>query len=133
MTEDRTDWTADRIFIRDLLIRCIIGVDAHEREEKQDVFVHLTLDVDLRQAGRTDVIEDTVDYKALKKQILRMAADSRFHLIEALAQRIADECLKDGRVQRIHVVVEKPGALRFARTVGVEITRSRNDSGEPDA
>lgn len=133
MTENRADSAADRIFIRDLLIRCIIGVDAHEREEKQDVFVHLTMDVDLRRAGRTDAIEDTVDYKVLKKQILRMAADSRFRLIEALAQRIADECLKDDRVRRVHVVVEKPGALRFARTVGVEITRSRNDSGEFNA
>ncbi len=127
------DSAADRIFIRELLIRCIIGVDAHERQEKQDVLVHITLDVDLRRAGRSDAIEDTVNYKVLKKQILRMAENSRFRLIEALAQRIADECLKDDRIRRVHVVVEKPGVLRFARTVGVEITRSRNDSGESNA
>jgi len=133
MTENRADSAADRIFIRDLLIRCIIGIEAHEREEKQDILVHITLDADLRRAGRTDAIEDTVDYKVLKKQILRMAENSRFCLIETMAQRIADECLKDDRVRRVHVVVEKPGALRFARTVGVEITRSRNGSGEPNA
>ena len=133
MTEDRVDSGADRIFIRDLLIRCIIGVDAQERQEKQDVFVHLTLDVDLRRAGRTDAIENTVDYKVLKKQILHMAENSRFRLIEALAQGIADECLKEGRVRRVQVTVEKPGALRFARTVGVEIIRSRSDGGEPSA
>jgi dihydroneopterin aldolase/D-erythro-7,8-dihydroneopterin triphosphate epimerase len=67
---------------------------------------------------------DTIDYR-LSKQILRVAENSRFHLIEALAQSIADECLKQSRIEQVKVVVEKPGALRFARTVGVEIARSR--------
>lgn len=133
MTEGMAELAVDRIFIRDLLVRCIVGVDEQERAGKQDVLVHLTLYTDLRQAGRTDAIEDTVDYKVLKKRILHMAQNSQFHLIEALAQRIAEECLKDSRVERVHVVVEKPGALRFARTVGVEITRRRGVSGEPDA
>ncbi len=116
---------SDRIFIRDLLVRCIVGVDEQERGEKQDIVVHLTLDVDLRRAGRTDALEDTLDYKALKKQVLRVVENSRFRLIEALAQSIADECLKHRRVERVRVVVEKPGALRFARTVGVEIVRGQ--------
>ena len=81
--------------------------------------------VDLRQAGRTDALEDTIDYRALKKRILELAGQSQFHLVEALAQSIADECLRDERVERVEVAVEKPGALRFARTVGVEIVRSR--------
>lgn len=115
----------DRIFIRDLTIRCIVGVDEQERREKQDILVHLTLHTDLRQAGRTDALEDTVDYRALKKRILRLAEESRFRLIEALAQSIADECLRDERVEQVEVVVEKPGALRFARTAGVEIVRRR--------
>lgn len=126
MTEGLPPSAPDRIFIRDLTIRCIVGVDEYERREKQDVLVHLTLHADLRQAGRTDALEDTVDYRALKKRILRLAEDSRFRLIEALAQSIADECLRDERVERVEVVVEKPGALRFARTVGVQITRSRD-------
>lgn len=115
----------DRVFIRDLAIRCIIGIDAHERQEKQDVLVHITMHVDLRQAGRTDALEDTIDYRALKKRILERAGQSQFHLVEALAQSIAEECLRDERVERVEVAVEKPGALRFARTVGVEIVRSR--------
>ena len=133
MTEDRAEPAEDRIFIRDLLVRCIVGVDEQERAGKQDVLVHLTLYTDLRQAGRTDAIEDTVDYKVLKKRILHMVQNSRFYLIEALAQKIAEECLKDSRVAHVHVVVEKPGALRFARTVGVEITRRRDVSREPVA
>ncbi len=120
----------DRILIQDLLVRCIVGVDAHEREEKQDVLVQITMDTDLRRAGRTDALEDTLDYRALKKQVLRVAENSRFRLVEALAQCIAEECLKDERVAQVRVAVEKPSALRFARTVGVEIVRRRSAGGQ---
>jgi D-erythro-7,8-dihydroneopterin triphosphate epimerase len=115
----------DRVFIRDLAIRCIIGIDEYERREKQDVLVQITMHVDLRQAGRTDALEDTLDYRALKKRILEHAGQSQFHLVEALAQSIAEECLRDQRVEQVEVAVEKPGALRFARTVGVAIVRGR--------
>ncbi len=115
----------DRVFIRDLAIRCIVGVDQEERREKQDVLIQITMHTDLRQAGRTDALEDTVDYRALKKRIIRLVEESHVYLIEALAQSIADECLRDRRVEQVEVAVEKPGALRFARTVGVEIVRRR--------
>ena len=126
MTDGLPPSAPDRVFIRDLAIRCIVGIDEEERREKQDVLVHLTMHTDLRKAGRTDALEDTVDYRAIKKRILRLAEESRFRLIEALAQSIADECLRDERVERVEVVVEKPGALRFARTAGVEIVRHRD-------
>jgi dihydroneopterin aldolase/D-erythro-7,8-dihydroneopterin triphosphate epimerase len=129
MTEDLASAAPDRIFIRDLLIRCVIGVDEHERQEKQDVVVQITLHLDLRKAGRTDELMDSVDYSALKKQILRAAENSEYRLIEALAQRIAEECLKEGPVTCAEVMVEKPGALRFARTVGVQIVRRKNPAG----
>lgn len=115
----------DQIHIRDLGFRCIIGINKDERREKQDVVVNLTLWANLRPACASDDISDTVDYKDLKKQILALAETSRFFLVEALAQAIADVCLSDRRVQQVRVLVEKPTALRFARTVGVEIIRSR--------
>jgi dihydroneopterin aldolase/D-erythro-7,8-dihydroneopterin triphosphate epimerase len=114
----------DQILIRDLQFRCIVGVDQAERHDKQDVVAQIALHVDLRRAGRTDAIEDTVDYRALKKEILQMAENSRFCLIEALAESIADICLSRDRVARVEVTVEKPGALRFARMVGVRIIRT---------
>ena len=116
----------DRIHIRDLQFRCIVGVNSQERREKQDVNVNVTLYADLREACRSDNIEATVDYKAIKQGILRMAEQSSFYLIEALAQAVADVCLADDRVRKVKVVVEKPTALRFARTVGVEIVRERS-------
>ncbi len=129
MTEEIIPPGADQIFIRDLLVRCIVGVDERERAGKQDVLVHVTLYLDLRRAGQSDALEDTIDYRALKKQILHMAEDSQFYLIEALAERIAGICLADARIDRVKVTVEKPGALRFARTVGVEIVRGRGRIG----
>ena len=123
MTRRRQAW--DQIHIRDLGFRCIIGINEEERREKQDVGVHITLWADLLQACRSDRIEDTVDYKALKKQILAMGEQSQFNLIEALAERIAEICLQDRRVSQVRVSVEKPAALRFAKAVAVEIVRVR--------
>ena len=115
----------DLIHIRDLRARCIIGIRPEEREKKQDVDINITLHADLRAAGRSDDIADTVDYSAIKLRVVEETEASRFFLIERLAQRIADICLTDPKVRRARVLVEKPGALRFARTVGVEIVRAR--------
>jgi len=125
MTDDAMPATSDRIFIRDLVVRCIIGVEEVERREMQDVVVQIDLWVDLSKAGRTDALADSVDYSVLKRQILQATERTQYRLIEALAQRIADECLKDRRIECVKVAVEKPGVLRFARTVGVEIVRHR--------
>jgi FolB domain-containing protein len=115
----------DRILIKDLRVRCIIGVNPEERREKQDVVINVTLWADLRAAGRSDRFEDTVDYRGIKKRIYEMVEGSEYYLVEALAERAAGICLEDGRVERVEVRVEKPAALRFARTVGVEIERGR--------
>ncbi len=115
----------DRIIISDLLVRSIIGVREDERKDKQDVLINLSLAVDLLTAGKSDRLEDSVDYRDLNKKILRMAEGSTFYLVEALAQAVADICLENPAVREARVRVEKPGALRFARSVGVEITRQR--------
>jgi FolB domain-containing protein len=119
--------TPDCILIADLAARCIIGVNGEERREKQDVLISLALEADLSAACRSDRFEDTVDYRALKKRILGIVEASTYYLLEALAQAVADACLADPRVLRVRVRIEKPGALRFARSVGVEILRGRRD------
>lgn len=117
----------DRIHIRDLGVRCIIGFKDWERTKKQDVLVNLTLHADLTTACGSDSIGDTIDYKTLKNSIVQMAEDSQFQLIERLAQAVATLCLSDPRVVRVDVSVDKPGALRFAKSVAVEISRIRLD------
>lgn len=115
----------DRIHIGDLLLRCIIGVRDWERETKQNVLLNMTLYADLSKAAASDDIEDTVDYVTIKKNVIDLVEGSSFYLVEALAQAVAEVCLRDPQVQKVDVRVEKPGALRFARTVAVEMTRER--------
>ena len=120
------DRPLDKIHIRELRTRCIVGVNPPERQKKQDIVVHLTLHADLRRAGRSDDIHDTVDYKEIKQDVLAMVEQSSYLLLERLAERIAETCLAHDGVEQVRVVVEKPGALRFARTVAVEIVRPGN-------
>jgi FolB domain-containing protein len=118
----------DCIVIRDLLARGILGVNDWEREQPQDILVNLTLFTDLRRAGMSDDIADTVNYRTLTKGILALVESSSRYTVEALAADIARHCLRTESVQRVQVRVEKPGALRFARSVGVEIERTRDDA-----
>ncbi|MBI5642930.1 MAG: dihydroneopterin aldolase [Deltaproteobacteria bacterium] len=115
----------DRILIKGLRARCVIGVGEEERLEKQDVMIDIALFADLEKPGKSDRFEETIDYRSLKKRILAMAEASAFHLIEAMAESIAAICLEHPLVAEAQVRVCKPLALRFARNVGVEITRRR--------
>lgn len=117
----------DRIHIRDLALRCIIGIYEEERREKQDVVINITLYADLHKPCRTDDVADTVDYKVLKKKVIALVEQSSCRLIEHLAEGIAQTCLAEPRVARVTVCVDKPAALRFARSVAVEITRDREN------
>ena len=116
----------DKIHIRDILLRAIIGVNEDERHNKQDVVINITLHADLAEAARIDDFAHTVDYKAVKQRIVALVEGSEFFLIEAMAESIARACLEFDRVEQVDVLVEKPAALRFARTVGVEISRKRH-------
>src|SRR6516165_8727042 len=117
--------TMDRILIKDLMLRCVLGLSQEERREKQDVLINLILWTDLRPAAASDNIEDAVDYSTLKKRIKTLVEGSQYHLAETLADRIAALCLEEPAVQQVQVTLEKPTALRFAHSVGVEIIRSR--------
>lgn len=115
----------DRITIRDLSVWCIIGTRPHEREEKQPVQIQVVLECDLRAAGESDRIEDTVNYKDLKNRIVERVEASEYFLIEKLAAVVAGLCLEDRRVAAAEVTVDKPGALTRARSVAVHIRRER--------
>ncbi len=119
----------DKIHIRDLLIRCIVGIYDWEREKKQDVLINITLYADLKTACQTDRIEDTVDYKAIKQKVVDMVESSSYMLVERLAERVAEICLENPQVQRVKVLVDKTGALRYARSVGIEIVREQKGEG----
>lgn len=118
---------SDCIEIHGLHLRCIIGINESERKDKQDVLIHIVMWTDTRAAAASDSIDDTVNYRTVTKQIIEHVENSTYYLVERLVERIAEICLRDPHVQRVQVSLEKPGALRFARSVGVTITRTRED------
>lgn len=119
--------TKDQIIIKDLLLRGIIGINDWEREKKQDILVNIILSADLKLAGESDRIDDCVNYRTITKQVIRHVEGSSRFTVEALAADIARICLQAPGVKRARVRLEKPGALRFATSVGVEIVREASD------
>lgn len=118
----------DQIHIKDLVVRGILGINPDERVNRQDILVNITMWADTSPAAASDEISDAVNYKTITKRIVKHIENGDPMLVERLVQEIADMCLEDARVEQVEVSVEKPGALRFARSVGITIVRSRSDS-----
>ena len=119
----------DQVFITNLVARGIIGVNDWEREQPQDILINIVLFIDLHQAGQSDDVNDSVDYRTVAKKVLAHAETARRLTVEALAADLAQLCLEVARVEKVRIRVEKPGAVRFSRSVGVEIERAKEDLG----
>lgn len=118
---------SDTVIIRDLLVRGIIGVNDWERERKQDIVINISLSVDARAAGRSDDVADVLNYRTLTKRVIAHVETSEPYLVEALAHQIGRIAIVDFGAERTTVRVEKPGALRYARSVGIEVERTAAD------
>ena len=114
----------DQVHIKDLLVRTIIGINPGERINQQDVLINITLYTDHSMAVSDD-IKDVVNYRTLTKEVINFVENSTLFLVEKMALEIIKLCLVDKRVERAVVTVEKPTALRFARSVGVTVDRSQ--------
>jgi len=117
----------DRIEIKDLLVRSIVGINENERRKRQDILLNLVMFTDIRTSGESDDITQTVNYRTVAKSIIKTVEDSSFFTVEKLATEVARLVLDEHDVLQVTVSVEKPGALRFARSVGVTITRTPED------
>jgi FolB domain-containing protein len=120
-------FTMDKVIIRDLIARGIIGINDWERKKLQEIQINITLYTDTRHAGASDDIADCIDYRTIAKKVQAHAETAERLTVEALAEDLARICLDQPAVQKVELRVEKPGAVRFARSVGVEIERSRTD------
>lgn len=114
----------DVILINDLVVSCILGVFTHERTDKQQVIISLKLFVDISKAAQTDDLNDTVSYHDIVNIVYAMVNKSQYFLLEKLAQEIANLCLGKKGVKQITVHIEKPNALRLAKSAAIEITRT---------
>ncbi len=118
----------DRVIIRDLLVQGIIGINSDERKSRQDILVNIAMWADTRAAGASDDIDDAVNYRTVAKAIIDHIENSEPYLVERLAADLVRLCFEaDPRVQAVELTVEKPGAVRFTRSVGVTIYRKRED------
>lgn len=115
----------DRVFLNDLRLRAIIGVYEWERHEPQELVLNVSLETDLRQAGASDDIADCIDYHDLALRLQAGAQNAQRLTVEALAADLAGLCLENPAVQRVRLRLEKPAAIHFARSAGVEIERGR--------
>jgi FolB domain-containing protein len=118
----------DRIFIRDLLVRGIVGINPDERQNLQDVLVNVIMWADTRPAAASDDIAHAVNYRTVSKAVIAHVEGGEPFLVERLAAEVARICLEiDDRIAEVEVTVEKPGALRFAESVGVTVHRTRQE------
>jgi 7,8-dihydroneopterin aldolase/epimerase/oxygenase len=122
-----TLYGGDRIFLRGLTSECIIGFIDWERRVRQTVVLDIELPVNCAQAAGTDEVADTLDYKKVAKRVLAFVEASEFKLVETLAHRLALTLLAEFELAWIRVSVNKPGAIRGSRDVGVTIERVRAD------
>ena len=120
------------IRIKNLRLRTIIGTNDWEREKPQEVVINATIEFDGAAAGRSDDIDDTVNYKQIAKRMIETVESSAFFLLEALVDCLLDVAFADPRVRRATIEVDKPGALRFAESVSVSGARTRDGNVEND-
>jgi dihydroneopterin aldolase len=117
----------DFIFLTGLTTDCIIGIWDWERRVKQKVVIDLEMGADIRRAARSDAIDDTLDYKRVSKRLLQFVGESEFQLVETLTERIAQVIVTEFDVPWVRVRLNKQGAIRGSRDVGIQIERRRED------
>jgi dihydroneopterin aldolase len=116
---------SDRVFLHGLAIQTTIGFIEWERHVKQTVVIDLEIPVDCERAARNDHVDDTVDYKSMAKRTIAFVEASEFRLVETLAHRLAMTLLAEFDIAWVKLQVNKPGAIRGSRDVGVNLERHR--------
>ena len=130
MTDDLSFKRLDRVHIKDLLVRGIVGINPDERTKRQDILVNVTMWADTRAAAASDSIDDAVNYRTVAKAMIAHIEEGDPMLVERLAAELVEICFGEPGVEAAEVRVDKPGALRFADSVGVTVFRTRREAGD---
>ncbi len=117
----------DKIFLHALKTEAIIGIFDWERQVRQTVIIDIEISADVRKAALSDSIQDTLNYKRVAKRVLGFVEESKFHLVETLAEHIAMLLLEEFGIASVRISLSKPGAIRSSRDVGVTLDRDRDD------
>ncbi len=122
-----TTHAGDRIFLHGLEIECIIGFIEWERRIKQTVVLDIEMPVDCARAAVNDDVADTLDYKKVAKRVIAFVSESEFKLVETMAHRLALTILEEFAIEWVRLSINKPGAIRGSKDVGVAVERTRAD------
>ncbi|MBL4852360.1 MAG: dihydroneopterin aldolase [Gammaproteobacteria bacterium] len=117
----------DIIYLNELKIETVIGIWDWERKIKQEIVIDLEMGADIARAAETDHIDDTLNYKAVAKRLIEYVGDSKFQLVETLAERVAGIVRDEFDVPWVKVTINKRGAIRGARDVGIIIERGARE------
>lgn len=115
--------STDTIYLHGLTVETVVGIWEWERRIRQKVVIDLEMGADIRRAAATDSIDDTLNYKAVAKRVQTFVGESGFQLVETMAERVATLVIEEFGVPWVQVRINKPGAIRSARDVGVVIRR----------
>ena len=118
----------DKISIKDIELRCIIGISEDERKQKQNIILNLTYYASTRISGRTDNIKDCVNYSTIYKDLISYVESSHFNTLEGLSNNLAKRYILKFNVERINIKIRKPEVLRFSKGPEIEIDRSKKES-----
>jgi dihydroneopterin aldolase len=119
----------DKIFLRGLEVDAVIGIWDWERQIKQTVRLDLEMAADVRRAAAADSIDAASDYKAIAKRLIAFVEESRYQLVETLAEALAELLVKEFAISWVRLSVAKPGAIEGSKEVGIVIERGREDYG----
>lgn len=117
----------DKIFLTGLSVECVVGIWEWERQVKQPIVLDIEMATDIRKAAASDHIDDTIDYKKVSKRLLSFVGESQFQLVETLTERVAEILVKEFHAPWVQVRLNKKGALRGAKDVGIVIERTADD------
>ena len=115
----------DQIFIEELLVKMSVGIYEHEKQNKQNVIINLTLDVETNKDRKLQSISDVVSYEHITNEIIKICQSNHYDLLEELAELIADFCLQDGKVHGISLELKKPDIIDHTKSVGIKIKRQK--------
>ena len=118
------------IRVKDLSLRTFIGFKPHEKKHKQDVLIQLEVEVETSIVEHNDdyQADGFYDYRSMTKSVIKFVEESRFDLLEALTRKVLDEIMSNPLVKKAKVEIEKPHALRYSRTVSVEMSSEKSDA-----
>tara|TARA_Y100001954_G_C15523342_1_gene460437 strand:- start:83 stop:454 length:372 start_codon:yes stop_codon:yes gene_type:complete len=121
-------YSVDKIFLSEIKIETTVGIWEWEKRIKQTVIIDIEMSADIKRAASTDDINDTLNYKAVAKSVRKLVEESQFQLVETMAEKISELILTEHDVDWVKVKVNKPGAIRGSKGVGIIIERGKNKS-----